>query len=52
VRTVDGSSYTADVQVKDSYSYDNAGKITSFSLSITRVDTEELDGMTLAQWEA
>ena len=52
VRTVDGSSYTADVQVKDSYSYDNAGKIASFSLSITRVDTEELDGMTLAQWEA
>ena len=52
VRTVDGSSYKADVQVKDSYSYSNAGKIASFSLSITRVDAEYLDGMTLEQWEA
>lgn len=52
VRTVDGSSYKADVQVKDSYSYSNAGKIASFSLSITRVGAEYLDGMTLEQWEA
>lgn len=52
VRTVDGSSYKADVQVKNSYSSDTAGKIVSFSLSITRVDPEELDGTTLTQWEA
>lgn len=50
VRTKDGSSYPADVQVSESYSVADGHQISSFSLSITRVDQEELDGMTLKEW--
>lgn len=50
VRTKDGSSYPADVQVSESYQYSQGQKIAGFSLSITRVDQEELDGMTLDEW--
>lgn len=51
VRTKDGSSYAADVQVGDEISYDKAGKVVSASLTITRVDPEGYDGMSLADWE-
>lgn len=50
VRTKDGSSYAADVQVSEDHPHDKRGKVASYTFSITRVDTEELDGMTLAQW--
>lgn len=52
VRTKEGSSYSADVQVSESYAVSNGHKLASFSLSITRVDPDDLDGMTLAEWEA
>lgn len=52
VRTKDGSSYAADVQVSESYAVSNGHKLVSFSLTITRVDTEVLDAMTLAEWNA
>ena len=52
VRTPDGSSFAADIQVQESRSSDTAGRIVKFQLSITRVDSEELDGMTLEEWEA
>ena len=51
VRTKDGSSYAADVQVSESYAQDTAHKIITFNLSITRVDSEGYDGMTLTEWE-
>ena len=51
VRTKDGSSYPADVQVAESYSQDDGHKIVSFDLTITRVDAEEYEGMTLTEWE-
>ena len=50
VRTPDGSSYAADIQVSESRGYKTAGKVAEFSLSITRVDTEELDGVPLGSW--
>lgn len=50
VRTTDGSSYTADVQVSEDRDHDDYGKLASFSLTITRVDSETLDGLTYAQW--
>ena len=50
VRTVDGSSFDADVQVSESRSY-QSGKRVDFSLSITRIDPEGLDGMTLEEYE-
>ena len=51
IRTKDGSNYAADVQVSESYKQGTAHKIVEFSLKITRVDTQALDGMTLAAWE-
>lgn len=51
VRTKDGSSYAADVQVSETQKQDKGHRIVEFTLSITRVDTEGYDGMTLAEWE-
>ena len=51
VRTVDGSSYAADVQVSETTGYNVAGKIATFDVSITRIDPEEYDGVTLSAWE-
>ena len=50
VRTKDGSSYTADVQVTENYPQKNRGMVAEFSLKITRVDPEELDGLSYADW--
>lgn len=52
VRTVDGSSFAADVQVSESGSYERAGKIAAFSLEIKQVDTQSLDGMLQTEWTA
>lgn len=52
IRTKEGSSYPADVQISESYAVSNGHRIADFSLKITRVDSEELDGMTLAEWNA
>lgn len=49
VRTPEGSSFTADVQVSESW--DNI-KIAEPKLTIVRVDPEELDGMTYEEWES
>lgn len=51
VRTKDGSSYAADVQVSEDYKQSSAHRIVTFGLSITRVDTETYDGMTLEEWQ-
>ena len=50
VRTKDGGSYAADVQVSESRKQGTAHQIAEFSLSITRVDSESYDGMTYAEW--
>lgn len=52
VRTSDGSSYAANVEVSDSYSHDTRRKVITYNLSINRVDPESYDGMTLADWSA
>ena len=44
VRTPDGSSFTADVQVSESRSHTKGGAVAEFTLEITRVDSETLDG--------
>ena len=51
VRTPDGSSFSADVQVSESTSTSTGGVIYKYSLTITRVDPESPDGMTLADWQ-
>ena len=50
IRTPEGSSYPADIQVTEDSSFESAGKLVSISLSITKVDPEVLDGVTLAEW--
>lgn len=51
VRTADGSSYAADVQVSEDYTDDEKGMVTNYSLSITKVDSQGFDGMTKEQWD-
>ena len=51
VRTADGSSYAADVQVSEDRVHDEQEMVANYSLSITRVDSQEFEGMTLAQYE-
>jgi len=50
VRTADGSSYAADIQVSEDYDHKTGRMVASFSLEITRVDPEELDGLTYEDW--
>ena len=47
VRTLDGSSFHADVQVSESRSHDRYGMISDFSLNITRVDSQGYDAYPL-----
>lgn len=51
VRTADGSSYSADIQVSEDRVHDDMEMLANYSFSITRVDSQGFDGMTLEQWE-
>ena len=51
VRTPDGSSYAADVQVSEGRKQGTGHNMVEFSLTITRVDVEVLEGMTYAEWQ-
>lgn len=51
IRARDGSSFAADVQVTENYKQSNDQKLVYFNLKITRVDTEEYDGVTFAEWQ-
>lgn len=44
-----GSSLTADIQVNETYCYQN--KRVTHTLAIKAIDSQGLDGMTLSQWE-
>ena len=50
VRTRDGSSYAADVQVSETRDMGQDVIRSEFTLSITRVDPEGFDGLTYADW--
>lgn len=51
VRTPDGSSYSANVDVRDDREEKWVPRISKVSLTIKKVDGEGFDGMTLAAWE-
>ena len=51
VRTKDGSSYAANIDVSVKSGYDNGGQPEDITLDITKTDTADLDGMTQEQWE-
>ncbi len=48
IRTPDSKSFWADVQVSENKSYDSLS--VSYSLSIKKIDAENLDGMTFDDW--
>lgn len=50
VRTPDGSSYTAHITVKESRDEKLINKLAKFDLSVQRIDSERLDGMTYEDW--
>ena len=49
VRTPDGSSFAANVDVSESKSHMSSNKV-SYTLTVTRIDPEELDGQTYEEW--
>ena len=49
IRTSDGSSFAADVEVSESREYNSLS--VSFSLDIKKVEAEGFDGMTLSEWK-
>ena len=51
IRTREGSSFTACVQVNEDDNHDKDGFVRSFSLTVDKVDPVRLDGMTEAEWE-
>lgn len=48
VRTPDGSSYDADLQVSESAEY--GSQLVSFDIKASKVDPQEFEAMTLAEW--
>ena len=50
VRTPDGSSYTANIEVKDDREEKWVPRLSKVSLTIQRVDAEGFDGMTYDEW--
>lgn len=50
VRTQSGSSYTASISVTEDHDHEKYGKMASFTMSITKSDPNEPDGLTYAEW--
>lgn len=51
VRTKDGSSYEADIQVSEDRDHEDYDKIATFSMTVTRVDPEAPEGLPLELWQ-
>lgn len=51
VRTRDGSSYAADVQVSEDRDHDDYDKIATFAMAVTRVDPEGFEGIPIEMWQ-
>ena len=52
IRTLDGSSFKANLEVSETRSYQHAGKVVEFTISGQRIDPVELDGMTYEMWNS
>jgi hypothetical protein len=50
IRTPEGSSYTADIQVAESTAYNT--QTVAYDITISKVDGQGLDGMSYADWIA
>lgn len=52
LRTVDGTSYPCDIQISEKRNYDKGTVRGEYSINAVRVEAQDLDGMTLEEWEA
>jgi len=50
IRTADGSNFACDIQVSESNDANKYGKIVTYSLNITEVDSQRYDAMTYEEW--
>lgn len=50
IRTLDGSSFKANIEVKEERDHGDYGVKTRFSMTIERIDPKELDGITYEMW--
>lgn len=50
IRNLDGSSFTADLQVSEDRDHDDRNVKAGFSISGTRVDSDGPEGMPLSEW--
>lgn len=50
VRTLDGSSFAADVQVSDQISFEDKIRLDQVTFTITKIDPEGFEGMTYEEW--
>ena len=50
VRTPDGSSFAANIDVSEDRGDKMIRQLAKFSLEITKVDQEDVDGMTYEEW--
>lgn len=50
IRTKDGSSYTANVEVTENYSNEKSHKIAEFTMKISCIDPQGFDGLTYDEW--
>ena len=50
VRTAQGSSFAADVQVSESQNAEKHGEVATYQLKITRVDPQGYEAMTAEEW--
>ena len=50
IRTLDGSSFHANIDVTENNPHDRYGLISEFTLNITRVDAQGYDGIPYANW--
>ena len=52
IRTLDGSCFKADLQVREDRDHGDYGSKASFSITGQRIDPDELDGITYAMWNS
>lgn len=51
IRTKDGSSFAADIQVREGVKYSEGHKLASYTLDVSRVESEGYDGVTYEEWK-
>ena len=51
IRTKEGSSFAADIQVKEGVKYSEGHKLASYTLDVSRVESEGYDGVTYEEWK-